>query len=63
MTTTEATGLKPGDCVQSLGKSRCTMFVHRDSRPGRLVLEKHGHPTIRNANPKRWRVVARKGVR
>ena len=62
MTATEATALKPGDCVQSLGKSKRTMFVHKNSRPGCLILEKKGHATIRNANPGKWRLIAHRGV-
>ena len=47
-----------GDVVQNL-ESRRTYQVLRVKPDGRLVLWSHGWPRIRNADPRRWRVLTR----
>ena len=48
----------PGDIVQHLASKR-TYQVLRVKQDGRLVLWAHGWPRIRNADPRRWRVLPR----
>jgi hypothetical protein len=55
---TPAPSVQPGDVVQSL-ESRRTYQVLRVKENGRLVLWSHGWPRIKNADPRKWRVLPR----
>jgi hypothetical protein len=50
------------DAVQSLNTKRCYAVESINPETGRPNLWAHGHRPIRNANPKRYRIIERAEV-